>query len=112
MNTPQEHDGHDVWPLISQPGTTWCRDCQVQYTPDKENSMTIYDQAIELIEQALNESAKYLNTIPYTVKLVVTKLAEEGLLIMDPLPNEDALSHKGLAWVEGYWRKTPTKDKP
>jgi hypothetical protein len=27
------HDGHDVWPLVSKPGTTWCRTCQQHFTP-------------------------------------------------------------------------------
>jgi hypothetical protein len=35
MTTTQStaHDAHDVWPLISKPGTSWCRTCQVHFTP-------------------------------------------------------------------------------
>ena len=28
-----DHTGHDTWPLISRPGTVWCRTCQEHYTP-------------------------------------------------------------------------------
>lgn len=31
-----EHVGHDQWPLLSRPGRVWCRDCQVEFTPEPE----------------------------------------------------------------------------
>jgi len=32
------HEGHDTWPLISKPGTVWCRTCQVHFTAAPDNS--------------------------------------------------------------------------
>jgi len=31
------HDDHDVWPLISRPGTFWCRDCQVHFNEEEDD---------------------------------------------------------------------------
>lgn len=33
----QTHDGHDVWPLVSKPGVTWCRTCRAHYADDPTN---------------------------------------------------------------------------
>jgi hypothetical protein len=28
-----DHEGHDIWPLISQPGVVWCRTCKFHWKP-------------------------------------------------------------------------------
>lgn len=43
MTTNYEHNGHDQWPLISRPGVSWCRTCQVHFIPAPVDGVTRCD---------------------------------------------------------------------
>ena len=60
-----EHKGHDLWPLISKPGWTWCRTCQVEFEDEPGPVVGKISQAITLTPTAQD------------VKIEVTSIEQE-----------------------------------
>lgn len=69
--------------------------------------MSVYERATEVVTEELH-AQRYSNLIiTMRAEVIVRRLAEEGLLIMDPLPDEDESAdldavdetfEEGLAW--------------